>query len=145
MRYCTLADLQREIPLQTLIELSNDDPMATAIDHDQIEGAVMSSEELVDAHLRGRYTLPLAEVPTVIKDATVTLTRHRLYMRRPEGNELPKAVVRAYDAMIRVLESIRDGRLTIGLAAGEAAPEPGEMKVRGRVRQFPESLLDRYS
>ena len=148
MRYCSLADLQLAIPPQTLIWLSNDDESATAMNQAVVEEAVRQAEELVDAHLRGRYILPLggadAPVPSVIKDMTVNLARHWLYARRPEGSELPDAVTRTYKSSLQMLEAIRDGKLTIGAPTGEAAPEPGEMKVRARPRRFGSDLLDRY-
>ncbi|MEC5207393.1 phage gp36-like protein [Vogesella perlucida] len=149
MRYCSLADLQLAIPLATLIQLSND----TVVEYGQpeptlnlavVEEAVRQGEELVDAHLRGRYNLPLDPVPSVVKDATVNLARHWLYARRPEGSELPDAVTRTYKSALQILEAIRDGKLTIGVPTGAAAPEPGEMKVRARPRRFSSDLLDRY-
>ena len=148
MRYCSLPDLQLAIPPQTLIWLSNDDESATAMNAAVVEEAVRQAEELVDAHLRGRYILPLggadAPVPSVIKDMTVNLARHWLYARRPEGSELPDAVTRTYKSSLQMLEAIRDGKLTIGAPTGEAQPEPGEMKVRARRRTFDNDLLERY-
>lgn len=149
MRYCSLADLQLAIPLTTLIQLSND----TVVEYGQpeptlnlavVEEAVHQGEELVDAHLRGRYNLPLDPVPSMVKNMTVNLARHWLYARRPEGSELPDAVTRTYKSALQMLEAIRDGKLAIGVPTGEAAPEPGEMKVRSRPRRFDSSLLDRY-
>lgn len=149
MRYCSLADLQLAMPLATLIQLSND----TVVEYGQpeptlnlavVEEAVHQGEELVDAHLRGRYNLPLDPVPSMVKNMTVNLARHWLYARRPEGSELPDAVTRTYKSALQMLEAIRDGKLTIGVPTGEAAPEPGEMKVRARPRRFSSDLLDRY-
>lgn len=149
MRYCSLADLQLAMPLATLIQLSND----TVVEYGQpeptlnlavVEEAVHQGEELVDAHLRGRYNLPLDPVPSMVKNMTVNLARHWLYARRPEGSELPDAVTRTYKSALQMLEAIRDGKLTIGVPTGEAAPEPGEMKVRARPRRFSANLLDRY-
>ncbi|WP_197329532.1 gp436 family protein [Ralstonia syzygii] len=144
MRYCSLADLQLAIPPQTLIWLSNDDESATAIHPAVVDEAVRQAEELVDAHLRGRYNLPLDPVPSVVKDMTVNLARHWLYARRPEGSELPEAVTRTYKASLRMLEAVRDNKLTIGDPNGTATPEPGEMKARTRPRRFASDLLDRY-
>lgn len=149
MRYCSLADLQLAMPLATLIQLSND----TVVEYGQpeptlnlavVEEAVHQGEELVDAHLRGRYNLPLDPVPSMVKNMTVNLARHWLYARRPEGSELPDAVTRTYKSALQMLEAIRDGKLTIGVPTGEAAPEPGEMKVRSRPRRFDTNLLERY-
>ncbi|QWF64299.1 DUF1320 domain-containing protein (plasmid) [Ralstonia solanacearum] len=144
MRYCSLADLQLAIPMQTLTWLSNDDESASAFNPAVVDEAVRQAEELVDAHLRGRYNLPLDPVPSVVKDMTVNLARHWLYARRPEGCELPDAVTRTYRSSIHMLEAIRDGKLTIGVPSGAAAPEPGEMKVRSRSRRFSSDMLDRY-
>ena len=144
MNYCTLADLRLTIPGQTLIWLSSDDEAATAIDETVVEEAVRQAEETVDGYLRGRYNLPLPTVPTIVKELTVNLARHWLYARRPEGNELPDAVTRTYKTAIQTLEAIRDNRMTLGLPTGEAAPEPGEMKVRSRPQRFSDDLLDKY-
>ncbi|MFB9160005.1 gp436 family protein [Chromobacterium violaceum] len=149
MHYCTLADLQLAIPQATLIQLTNDTVAeygapAPALNQAVVDEAVRQAEELVDAHLRGRYVLPLDPVPSVIKDATVNLARHWLYARRPEGNELPDAVTRTYKAALQILESIRDGKLTIGLPTGELAPEPGEVRVRARRQVFSAAMLERY-
>lgn len=144
MRYCSLPDLQLAIPLQTLIWLSNEDGSATDINMAVIEEAVRQAEELADAHLRGRYVLPMDPVPTVLRDLVVNLARHWLYSRRPEGPGLPDAVKHTYKAALTMLEAIRDGKLTIGTPTGEAAPEPGEVKVRTRTRRFGSDLLERY-
>lgn len=150
MRYCALPDLQAAIPERTLIELTNDTttdygaPSPTTVDAEIIESAVRQAEEIVDAHLRGRYNLPLSPVPTVIKDVAVNLARHWLYARRPEGSGLPEAVTRTFKASLHMLEQIRDNKLTIGDPSGAATPEPGEMKVRARRRVFDSDLLERF-
>ncbi len=150
VRYCTLADLKLAVPERTLIELTNDTttdygaPAPTTINTDIVESAVRQAEEIVDAHLRGRYNLPLSPVPTVIKDVTVNLARHWLYARRPEGAALPDTVSQTFKASMHMLEKIRDNKLTIGDPSGTATPEPGEMKVRARRREFGSDLLERY-
>lgn len=144
MRYCSLDDLALAIPPQTLIWLSSDDESATAMNPMVVEEAVRHAEERVDGYLRGRYLLPLDPVPSIVKDVVVDLARHWLYTRRPEGRELPEAVTRTYKTALQILETVRDGKITLGLPTGEAAPEPGEMKVRVRPRRFATDLLDRY-
>ena len=144
MRYCSLDDLQLAMPAQTLIWLSNDDPLAKSINEAVVDEAVRQAEELVDAYLRGRYLLPLATVPTVVKDITVYLARHWLYVRRPEGRELPEAVTRTYANALQMLSTIRDGLLSVGLADGNSQPEPGEMKVCASAKQFGSSVMERY-
>jgi len=143
MRYCTREDIGQAIPELTLLQLSNDDPAAEQPNESVIEEAVRQAEELVDGYLRGRYVLPLDPVPTVLRDAVVYLARHWLYQRRPEGS-MPDAVKDSRKDTIKLLESIRDGVVTLGMPSGQAAPEPGEVKVRSRRQQFSDSTWERY-
>ena len=143
MRYCTRADIGNAIPEMTLLQLSNDDPAASLPNESVIEEGVRQAEELVDGYLRGRYNLPLDPVPTVLRDAVVYLARHWLYQRRPEG-ALPDAVKDSRKDTINLLVSIRDGVVTLGMPTGQAAPEPGEIRVRSRRQQFDTDLWGRY-
>lgn len=143
MHYCTRADIGKAIPELTLIQLSNDDPTAELPDESVIEDGVRQAEELVDGYLRGRYDLPLDPVPSVLRDAVVYLARHWLYQRRPEG-ALPEAVKDSRKDTLKLLESIRDGVVTLGMPTGEATPEPGKIRARARRQQFGDDLLERY-
>ena len=73
MHYCTRADIGNAIPELTLIQLSNDDPSAMQPNESVIEDGVRQAEELVDGYLRGRYTLPLDPVPTVLRGLWLVL------------------------------------------------------------------------
>jgi phage gp36-like protein len=143
MRYCTRADIGNAIPEITLIQLSNDDPAAEQPNENVIGDGVRQAEELVDGYLRGRYNLPLHPVPTVLRDAVIYLARHWLYQRRPEG-ALPEAVKDSRKDTVKLLESIRDGVVTLGMPSGQAAPEPGEIRVRARPQQFGSELWEKY-
>lgn len=143
MRYCTLADIAKAIPPVTLLQLSNDDPAAELPDEAVIEDGIRAASELVDGYLRGRYNLPFEPVPTVLRDAAITLVRYGLYSRRPE-TDLPDAVKDDRRNTIKLLESIRDGVVTLGLPSGQAAPEPGQIRVRSRRQQFGDDLWRGY-
>ena len=143
MHYCTRADIGKAIPELTLTQLSNDDPTAELPNESVIEDGVRQAEELVDGYLRGRYDLPLDPVPSVLRDAVVYLARHWLYQRRPEG-ALPEAVKDSRKDTLKLLESIRDGVVTLGMPTGEAAPEPGKIRARARRQQFGDDFLGRY-
>lgn len=143
MRYCNRTDIGNSIPELTLLQLSNDDPAAEQPNESVIEDGVRQAEELVDGYLRGRYVLPLEPVPTVLRDAVVYLTRHWLYQRRPEGI-VPDAVKDSRKDTIKLLESIRDGVVTLGMPTGQAAPEPGEVRVRSRRKQFTDDMWKGY-
>lgn len=143
MRYCTHADIARAIPAVTLLQLSNDDPAAELPDEAVIEDCIRSAEELLDGYLRGRYSLPFDPVPTLLRDAAVSLARYALYGRRPE-TDLPDAVKDDRRNTVKLLESIRDGVVTLGMPSGQAAPEPGEIRVRSRKQAFGDRLWEGY-
>ncbi|MCF6758256.1 DUF1320 domain-containing protein [Pseudomonas balearica] len=144
MRYCTRADIGRAIPEMVLLQLSSDDPAAQQPDEAVIEDGVRQAEEMVDGYLRGRYTLPIEPVPTIVRDAVVYLARYWLYQRRPEGSDIPEAVKDSRKNTLKLLESIRDGVISLGMPDGHAAPEPGEIRVRSRKQRFGDRLWEGY-
>lgn len=144
MRYCTRADIGRAIPEMVLLQLSSDDPAAQQPDEAVIEDGVRQAEEMVDGYLRGRYTLPIEPVPTIVRDAVVYLARYWLYQRRPEGSDIPEAVKDSRKNTLKLLESIRDGVISLGMPDGHAAPEPGEIRVRSRKQSFGDRLWEGY-
>lgn len=144
MRYCTHADIGRAIPEMVLLQLSSDDPAAQQPDEAVIEDGVRQAEEMVDGYLRGRYTLPIEPVPTIVRDAVVYLARYWLYQRRPEGSDIPEAVKDSRKNTLKLLESIRDGVISLGMPDGHAAPEPGEIRVRSRKQRFGDRLWEGY-
>ena len=147
--YCTLADLLKQIPERTLIQLTNEDmdfDTPATVDTDVVNSCIVYADELIDAHLRGRYTLPLAEVPTVLRGIAIALSRFQLYDRRPEG-DLPDTVKDGNKEARRQLEAIRDGKLTLGLQSTQKdVPESGEIRARARRPTFGgrDGLLEKY-
>lgn len=147
--YCTPSDLLEQMPERTLIELTNETvgfDEQPPVNATVVESCIRYAGELIDAHLRGRYTLPLAEVPTVLRDIAVTLTRYRLYARRPEG-AIPDTVKDDNKAACRQLEAIRDQKLTLGLQSTQKdVPESGEIRARSRRPTFGgrDGLLEKY-
>lgn len=145
MPYCTLNDLQKAIPQQTLVWLSNDDHAALEVNAVVIDAAIQYACELIDAHIAGRYELPLATLPTVLPDMAVNLARHWLYARRPEGHDFPEAVTRTYTGAIKMLESLQAGRMTLGVqSTGATDTGSAVVKVNARPRQFGADVLGRY-
>lgn len=147
--YCSLADLVGQVPERTLIQLTNDEldfDAPAAVKTEVVDGCIRYADELIDAHLRGRYTLPLAEIPTVLRDIAITLVRYRLYTRRPEG-AVPDTVKDDHKEARRQLEAIRDAKLTLGLQSTQKdVPEPGEIRARARRPTFGgrDGLLEKY-
>lgn len=148
MSYTTDADLFNLIAARTLTQLAADDPQAEAPDPLILAEARAYADAQVDARLRQRYPLPLASVPRELTDWSLALARHWLYSRRPEGQDLPPAVVDAYRDALKALDAVRDGKMSLAVAApggGETpAPEGARLQVVAPDRLFNADLLGRY-
>ena len=144
MRYVTRNAIGAAIPATTLAQLTNDDPAyADTPNEAVIESIVVEVEDLVDGYMRGRYTLPFDPVPTILQGIAIHLIRYELYARRPEGT-VPELVMSAHKNARRLLEDIRSGVVTLGIAEGKSAPEPGEIRVRARRKRFSEKAWRHY-
>lgn len=163
--YCTISDLELAIPRRTLAQLSNDTPGVQEPNAEVVQRALDHASELIDGKLRSRYSVPLPEVPTVVREIAVHLARHWLYARRPEGgNDLPPAVVRLYKWAMDTLTDIQKGNISLGIVDGSGSSGGGDggsggagssgnsgdiavsgkAKVRVNRRLFPQSELDKY-
>lgn len=134
--YITQQDLMSAFSERTLIELSNDESRATHIDELVIDLAIEYAVETIDGYLRSRYVLPLANVPTIVRNIALQLARYWLYSRRPEGRGIPEGVKDAYKQALVELTSIQSGRLHLGLAESSSpdlVPEPLKFQSRSPV------------
>lgn len=144
--YLTREDLLAYMPLRAAIELTCDEATAMPDSPDMaiIDEALASASELIDGYLRGRYALPLAQTPTVLRDLARVIARYRLYERRPEA-DMPDAVAETYKAAIKTLEQIRSGRITLGVRETAAAqPEPGEHRLHARSQYLDDNMTRAY-
>ena len=135
--YCTIDDVSKQIPDATLKMLTQDDPSDPDYSLSIVNDAIADASEKIDAALRGRYPLPLSEPSTLLKSIAVDLVRHQLYMRRPDGGELPDGVVRSYKTANDNLKAIAKGELSLGIkTSGESLPENGPWRVKAPKRRF---------
>lgn len=135
--YCTIDDVRKQIPDATLKMLTQDDPSDPDYSLSIVNDAIADASEKIDAALRGRYPLPLSEPSTLLKSIAVDLVRHQLYMRRPDGGELPDGVVRSYKTANENLKAVAKGDLSLGIkTSGESLPENGPWRVKAPKRRF---------
>ena len=134
MIYALQSDLALAIPPETLLRLSNDDPMATVPNGAVVDEMLAAASAEIDAALAdGGCVLP-TPVPAIIKHLCVTLTRCRLYARRPEGMDFPEAVKSECAAARKTLAAIAAGSLRLGTAAPAGSPKaatPGRVFAGG--------------
>jgi phage gp36-like protein len=114
MTYCSISDIQNDIPAVELAALT-DDTDGDTVNEAIVNSAIVYADTIIDGYLRSRYSLPLEEVPTLLKTFSVDLVKHRLYSRRM--TEMPDSVKDSYKNTIKMLESIQAGKLTLGIIA----------------------------
>lgn len=122
--YCTQADLIEKLPETDLVSLSNDTE-AAIINSARVNNLISENSDLIDSYLRGSYTLPLSEVPTLLKTICCYLVIYALYVRRfggdPEG--IPQAIQENNKQARADLERIQKG--IIVLDVGDDTDTPG--------------------
>jgi phage gp36-like protein len=144
MSYATKADLS--LSEQILTWLTTDDAGLGLPDETVITAALAAADNRINAHLRQRYALPLADPDLVLRDLAVKLARYWLYSRRPDGPEVPESIKLDRDGAERDLRDIRDGKLSLGESPSDPVPaaELGRFRVTTPERTFTDDLLDRY-
>lgn len=72
MTYCTQADLVREFGTEELVQLTDRaDPPTGQIDAERVAQAIETATAEINVYLEGRYPLPLASTPTVLRRVAV--------------------------------------------------------------------------
>lgn len=124
--YCTVAQVKGLIPSDTLIALTQDDPNKQTVNDNVIKKAIVNAGERINAHLRGRYPLPLAQKSDLLEEIALALVRYALYLRRPDGGDLPSAVVQAYKTANDDLDKLQKGDLSLGIQSTQK-PQPNQV------------------
>lgn len=147
MSYTSNTDLLTLMPERTLLQLSADDPLAGVPDWAVVGEARAYADAQIDARLRQRYALPLAETPRELKDWALALARRWLYERRPDGPDLPAGVREAAQEALKALDAVRDGKMSLAVAStgGETPVSEGaRLQVVAPERLFTADVLSRY-
>lgn len=135
--YCTVDDVQTLVPLHTLRALTQDDPLNENFDESIVIAAIKYASDKIDAAVRGRYPLPLPQKVDLLKELALDLVRHRLYSRRPDGDDLPDAVKEGKKSAETDLIKIQNGQLSLGIEnSKKAVDEVGPWRVKAPKRRF---------
>ncbi len=115
MPYATQAQLNERYGEAMLIAATDRGPVPTGVpDAAVIARALASADDVIDLFLRDRYTLPLAEVPPVLADLAQAIAIWKLHPY-DAGQKLKDE----YDAAMKMLRDIADGRGRLGVAGVE--------------------------
>ncbi|WP_199026643.1 gp436 family protein [Ralstonia sp. ASV6] len=121
MTYCTQADLVREFGTEELVQLTDRaDPPTGQIDAERVAQAIETATAEINVYLEGRYPLPLASTPTVLRRVAVDLARY--YLSNDVLDDSPVAL--RYARQLKLLRGIADGTLSLGLDTAGAVQLP---------------------
>jgi len=123
MAYCTQSDIEKQIPEDTLIELTDDDAVG-AVDSDIVDRAIADADEEIDAYAAMRYSLPFDTTPALLRRMSVDLAICSLYLRRPHL-EIPESRRERCSADRKLLEQIAKGYLKLDVPDPTADADAG--------------------
>jgi phage gp36-like protein len=153
MAYCALADILDQLEEQKLIQLTDDENLNPAtIDSEdpdcadiiaRIDKAIADADAIIDSYCEGRYTVPLSPVPNRIRQIDVDVAIYNLYSRR-SGGGVPEIRSERYKEVIRFLEKVAEGKITLGASTPAPANTEHPVDIAGNERIFTRDLLDGF-
>lgn len=109
MAYSTQTDLVNYFPAEQLKQLTDDDD-TDEIQTEKVNDAIRRADNFIDGHLQGRYTLPLATVPPMIRDMSTRLAVYFLF-NRALVLTMPEPVKDDYKLVKSTLEQVQRGKV----------------------------------
>lgn len=107
MSYSTDTDLYDKMDADLVIQLTDDDNSGT-VDQTKLDNLRSDASELINTHLRGRYSVPVDPAPEILVNIERDLLIYKLYTRRP-NYELPESVKEDKKDAMRLLMDINKG------------------------------------
>jgi len=123
--YSTQADIEKRIPAANVAQLT-DDTNGTVTDAAVVTEAIALADALINSYLRGKHDVPLAIVPDLVREWSVSLSIYNLYKRRL-NLAIPETLSVDYKDTLKNLGLVRDNKLMID-DAGSIANTAGFYK-----------------
>jgi len=120
MPYCTLDDIKALLPEDVLIQLADDEGLGV-VNQTRVDEAVAQSDAEIDSYCGGRYQVPVAPAPELLKKLSVDIAIYNLYSRTVMT--MPEVRGERYRNAIRQLEGIAKGLISLGVGS---TPEPAD-------------------
>ncbi|MBE7415084.1 MAG: DUF1320 domain-containing protein [Deltaproteobacteria bacterium] len=138
--YCTLDDIKKLLPEESLIQLTDDEGQGT-VDQGRVDEAIAQADAEIDSYCAVKYRVPFDPVPDLVKKCSVDLAIYNLYSRRVE--EIPQTRTDRYRNAIRQLEGISKGTVSLGVDPAPSAASHGERPdISGPARIFSRTRME---
>lgn len=140
MSYATQADLEKLLPENILLGLTDDNNLGV-VAVDKVDAALETASITIDGYLASRYPLPFAETPLVLTKLCVDLAGHLLHLRRNQTSELWQ---KQSENAIRFLEKLSSGALSLGSGDPSGTGDKESLQVSAPDALFDSDTLDKY-
>lgn len=138
MTYATQQDIETAFGVDELIELT--DPEAGVVDAVQVTRALEDADSIINAHLNGRYKLPISETPRLLNRLSCDIARK--FLHQGDGKNPTDEVMESYKDSLKMLEKISNGKMELALtASGSKATEHGTIEIQTSKRKFSDKEL----
>lgn len=132
MSYTTLDQLKKRFGDDILIRVTDrTNPPTGLIDVDTVDQALLDTDAIIDGYLQARYALPVASVPTQLRDLAMSIAIYKLHIYSAEDK-----ITQDYKDALRTLREISDGTIVLTIA-GKSASNNGASGVRITDRERP--------
>jgi len=139
MTYATQQHMVDRFGETELIQLTDRDNTG-AIDSNVLARAIADADAEINGYLIGQYALPLASTPDILITYACDIVRYRLY-----DDRATEQVTKRYDAALKFLRMVAEGKIALGLdQTGNAPPTQGGPAYDGDERVFTRGSLADY-
>lgn len=117
MTYASTQNLVDRAGTAMLTELTDRDvPLTGAVVEAVAADALVNADAVIDGYLKGRYALPLASTPPLVRDLAVSIALYKLHR-----NIVSDKVRADYEDALRQLREIANGIVRLDVAGVEPA------------------------
>lgn len=107
--YATKPDMLTAFGTAELVQLTDfEQPRTSAVVDAVLDAALVAASAEIDGYLVGRYALPLASAPAMLKNLCCAIARYRLMSAAPDA-----AARQAYEDAVRYLELVAKGAINL--------------------------------
>jgi phage gp36-like protein len=150
--YVTLLDVQTRIATDTLVYLVDDEHegLVTPQGEERILAAIRDAVSEVDSYLAQRYSLPVPNVPEILRTKSLDIAEYRVFVRRGiRPNTADESVRLKYKDALLWLKDVATGKASIPFPDGAGGSvgtvlSPNLPKITSASRLFSRESLEDF-
>jgi phage gp36-like protein len=123
MAYSAQDDILDQLDEAILIQLTDDEGTGS-VNADRVAQAIADADAEIDGYLASRHQVPLDPVPENIRKYSVDIAIYNLFSRR--ADTLPDTRKERYQAAVRYLEKVAEGKWTLGANDPDGNPSSSD-------------------